>query len=142
MIRKPSSPSRSAFVLLGALTLGACGGSKARGHELAPAPGEWTALRCVSCASAGVSVDVRRSTDERGRTGRHAVARVRNLTPREIALTVEVAAAELPDSELYIPSERWKVVLGPSGEARGEVMLVLRHTAVTSASVHGVEGLE
>ena len=140
MITNQSPRFRFAF-LLGALALTACGGSKARGRELAPAPGEWTALRCTSCASARVSVDVRRSVDERGRAGQHAVARVRNLTPREIALTVEVAAAELPDSELYIPSERWRVVLGPSGAARGEVMLVLRHTAATSASVHGVEAL-
>ena len=140
MIRSQSPRVLTAFLLLGALALTACGGSKARG--LAPAPDAWTTLRCVSCAGAGVSVDIRRSVHERGRAGQHAVARVRNLTPREIALTVEVAAAELPDSELYIPSERWRVVLGPSGEARGEVMLVLRHIAATSASVHGVEGLE
>jgi hypothetical protein len=132
---------RSAF-LLGALALTACGGANVRSRELAPLSGEWTALHCVTCSSAGVSVDVRRSVDERGQPGQHAVARVRNLSPREIALTVEVAAAELPDSELYIPSERWRLVLGPSGEARGEAMLLLRHIAATSASVHGVERLE
>lgn len=142
MIRNQSPRFRSPSVLLGALALTACGVSKVRGRDLAPAAGEWTAVRCASCSSAGVSVDARRSVDERGRPGQHAVARVRNLNPRRIALTVEVAAAELPDSELYVPSERWRVVLGPSGEPRGEAMLVLRHTAATSASVHGVEGLE
>ena len=131
---------RAAF-LLGALTLSACGGARVRAQERAPAPGEWNALRCTSCSNAGVSIDVRRSVDENGRAGQHAVARVRNLSSREVALTLEVAAAELPDSELYMPSERWRIVLGPSGEARGEVMLLLRHTAATSASVHSVEGL-
>lgn len=141
MMTNRSSRFRAA-VLLGVLALTACGGSAVRGRESAPPPGgEWTALRCSSCANAGVSVDVRRSIDERGRPGQHAVARVRNLTAREIALTVEVAAAELPDSELYIPSERWRLVLGPSGVTQGEAMLVLRHTAATSASVHDVEGL-
>ena len=140
MIRS-TSPRFVPALLLAGLALTACRGSKAGGRQLAPPPSEWTAVRCTSCESAGVRIDVRRSVDERGRTGQHAVARVQNLTPREIALTVEVAAAELPDSELYIPSERWRVVLGPSGEARGEVMLTLRHTAATSASVHAVEGL-
>ena len=140
MIRSRSPRFRAAF-LLGALALTACGGSAVRGRDLTSTPKEWTPLSCASCAGAGVSVDVRRSVDERGQSGQHAVARVRNLTPREIALTLEVVAAELPDSELYIPSERWRVVLGPVGEARGEVMVVLRHTAATSASVHGVEGL-
>jgi hypothetical protein len=138
--RTKSPRFRSAF-LLGALALTACGGSTVRGRDLAPSPKDWTPLSCASCASAGVSVDVRRSVDERGQSGQHAIARVRNLTAREIALTLEVAAAELPDSELYIPSERWRVVLGPSGQARGEVMVMLRHTAAVSASVHGVEGL-
>lgn len=141
MIRRENFRARPAMVL-GALALTACGGSKLRGRDLAlPPPGEWTAVRCTSCDNAGVSIDVRRSVDENGRAGQHAIARVRNLTGRDLAFTVEVAAAELPDSELYIPSERWRLVLGPSGEARGEVMLMLRHGAATSASVHGVEGL-
>lgn len=141
MIRRENFRVRAAIVL-GALALTACGGSKLRGRDLAlPPPGEWTAVRCTSCENAGVRIDLRRSVDENGRAGQHAIARVQNLTRREMAFTVEVAAAELPDSELYIPSERWRVVLGPSGEARGEVMLVLRHTNATSASVHGVESL-
>jgi hypothetical protein len=140
MIRTKSPRFRAAF-LLGALALTACGGPTVRGRQVALSPSDWTALRCASCASAGVSVDVRRSVDERGRAGQHTVARVRNLTSREIALIVEVTSGEFPDSELYIPSERWRVVLGPSGKPRGEAMVVLRHTAATSAAVHGVEGL-
>lgn len=141
MIRRENFRVRAAIVL-GALALTACGGSRLRGRDLAlPPPGEWTPVPCTSCNNAGLSIDVRRSVDANGGAGQHAIARVRNLTTRELAFTVEVAAAELPDSELYIPSERWRVVLGPSGEARGEVMLMLRHAAATSASVHGVEGL-
>jgi hypothetical protein len=63
--------------------------------------------------SAGVNIDVRRSVDEGGRTGQHAVARVRNLTPRESALTVELAAAELPDSEMKGRSDSTRSSVAP-----------------------------
>lgn len=102
---------------------------------------DWSAVSCAECAASRVAVDLRRSIGESAGQGSHLVARVRNLTSDSIVFVLTLRADMLPDADGYVPSEEWKVLLGPAGAADAATTIVLRRKDVSLASISRLERL-
>jgi hypothetical protein len=103
-----------------------------------PAPEQqWQTAPCGSCQRAGVSFEFRQSPNEGREPGAFIIARLRNLTGREVAGSIELLDAELPDSEGHIPSQMLWFVLGPTDNEHGDLVLLRRRTPV-KVIVHNV----
>lgn len=99
---------------------------------------QWTPVRCATCARAGVSVEFSRLPDKEGHTQGFVVARVRNLTQRDVKGSIEVLDAELPDNDGHTPSQMLWFELGPLGKTNGELLVLLPYPTLVSAVAYSV----
>lgn len=99
---------------------------------------QWASAPCGTCQKAGISFEFRQSPNVGREPGPFIVARLRNLTQRELAGSIEVKDAELPDSEGHIPSQTLWFVLSPSGNERGEQVILLRNRNPVQVVAHTV----
>jgi len=112
------------------------------GRVLTPAPPvaeqQWTSVQCGACQKAGISLEFRQLPDAAHDVNGFVVARVRNLTQRGVAGSIEVMEDDLPDSEGHIRSQQLWFVLGPTGNEKGEQIVLLRHSTPVQVIVHDV----
>jgi hypothetical protein len=99
---------------------------------------QWQSVPCGTCQRAGISFDFRQSPNEGREPGAFIIARLRNLTQRELAGSIELMDAELPDSEGHIPSQMLWFVLNPSGSEGGEQTVLLRRRTPVHVIAHNV----
>jgi len=99
---------------------------------------QWKPVQCASCQKAGVSLEYSRMPTTNGRSDGFIVARVRNLTQKEVKGSIEVLDGELPDSEGYIPSQVLWFVLSPLGSDKGEQLVLLPSPTPVYAVAHSV----
>ena len=127
------------LVLLPATAIAQSGAPKpapAPAKALPPSAGrKWTAVDCVTCKTAGISLEFSR-LPAHGPTDAFVVARVRNLTQKEVAGSLEVRDAELPDAEGFT-TVLW-FVLSPLGSEKGEQLVLLPSPTPVVAVAHGV----
>lgn len=118
--------------------LGACAGGypAANTHST---PTAWTPLPCRACEQSSVAVDVRHSVRDAGRPGSYLFARVRNLNSHGVVLMADFRSDRLPDADGYVPGDRWRLALGPAGEADAEALLLLKSVDVATVAISGVE---
>jgi hypothetical protein len=103
-------------------------------------PKQWSAVSCATCTQTGVEVSVRNSIDDKGKAGRHMVARVRNLNAHAVVLVLEVVPDQLLPMDDTLPlSERWRVMLHPAGAAQDETTVLFHARDVANVTVHSVE---
>jgi hypothetical protein len=105
-----------------------------------PVPQVWTAAACAKCDNAGVEVHLRRSADAGGAPGSYLFARLRNLNPHPVALTVEFVPNAFPvTSDVFLRSESRRLTLHPSsGDSTGTV-LMLDSEDIREVVLHAVE---
>lgn len=124
--------------LILAIAIGLSGCASARGSESATHTDTWSWVSCAECADSHVAVDVRRSLTS-GRQGSHLLARVRNLAVDSVVFVLTFRADVLPDADGYVPSEDWKLLLGPAGTSEASAMILLSRDDVSVASVSRIE---
>src|SRR5689334_23068546 len=99
---------------------------------------QWASVRCGACQNAGISFEFRRLPSAARDVNGFVIARVRNLTQREVAGSIEVMEDDLPDSEGHIRSQTLWFVLGPLGNEMGEQVVLLRQSTPVQVIVHDV----
>lgn len=106
--------------------------------------GEWTLLPCQGCEASRLVIDVRRTTTVSGTSGRYVVARIRNLNPHAVVLTVDFSSgvAQEGSGEGSALSQHATFSLTAAGQPGGESLVVLRLPDVTKVDVTGVERFE
>ena len=102
----------------------------------------WASVDCEQCEAHNVTVEVRHSVDAQGRQGRFAFARVTNLNPHGVALTVEFTSEEPPIHDQRNPAEQRSLTLGQAGHDSAASVLMLRSSTVRSVIVERVERYE
>lgn len=100
---------------------------------------QWTPVKCGTCEKAGVTLELNRSPKTHGADPAFTVARVRNLTQREVKGSIDVLSDELPDSEGYTRSQTLWFVLSPLGNEKGEQLVLLPYSLTFYAVAHDVE---
>ena len=105
-------------------------------------PPTWASVDCERCEVHNVTVEVRHSVDAKGRQGRFAFARVTNLNPHAVALTVEFTSEEPPIHDQRNPAEQRSLTLGHAGHDSATSVLMLRSSSVRSVFVERVERYE
>jgi len=98
----------------------------------------WSSVKCDACQKTGISFEFRQLSNQRHGAGDFIVARVRNLSPREVAGSIDVMEDDLPDSDSHVRSQTLWFVLGPGGKEGGEQIVLLRHSTPVQILVHGV----
>ena len=127
-------------VLLPASAAAQNGGSLPGASYRSPSADEeqWVPFPCGTCERAGISLEFSQSANRRAEAQGFTVARVRNLTQREVAGSIQVLDAELPDSEGYIPSQVLWFVLSPLGSEKGQQVVLMRYATPVSAVAFSV----
>ena len=101
---------------------------------------QWASVRCGACQRAGITFEFRQLPNVARDVNGFTIARVRNLTQREVTGTIEVMEDDLPDSD-FEGTHRWQTVwfaLSPSGNEKGEQVVLLRQSTPVQAIVHDV----
>lgn len=129
--------SFASFVVAALLT--ACAAGQPR--TVAAKADDWSPISCADCVASRIGLDVRRSVSGSADPGTHLVARVRNLAADSIVFVLTFRAAVLPDADGYVPSEEWRLLLGPAGTSEAATTIVLRRDDVSVASIARLERL-
>jgi hypothetical protein len=109
--------------------------------SLAPDPRTWSAVRCAACKRTGVSVETRRSIDERGHAGRYVFARVSNHNAYAVTFFLDLVSANPPSGDPDFTRRQVRVTLPPRGETESSALLTLDYSDIAEAHVSGVERL-
>jgi len=99
---------------------------------------QWASVRCGACQKAGISFEFHRLPNAARDVNGFVIARVRNLTQREVAGSIEVMEDDLPDAEGHIRSQTLWFALGPLGNEKGEQVVLLRQSTPVQVIVHDV----
>jgi hypothetical protein len=103
---------------------------------VAPDPRTWSAVRCAACQRIGVSVETRRSIDERGKAGRYVFARVSNHNTYAVAFLLDLVSENPPSGDPDFARRQVRVTLPARGES---ALLRLDYWDIAEAHVSGVE---
>lgn len=98
-------------------------------------------MSCADCATSRVAIEVRRSVGPSAGEGTHLLARVCNLGADSVVFVVNFRADVLPDADGYVPSEEWKLLLGPGGTPEANTTILLKRDDVRIASIARLERL-
>ena len=99
---------------------------------------QWASVTCGACQKAGISFEFHRLANAAQDVNGFVIARVRNLSQRGVAGSIDVMEDNLPDSEGHIRSQTLWFVLGPLGDEKGEQVVLLRQSMPVQAIVHDV----
>lgn len=126
--------------LVAAMFVGSATGCAPNRASLPPeAAAAWAAVHCEKCDAHRVTVEVRHGIDKRGGQGRFAFARVTNLNPHAVALTVEFTPDEPPIQDSFYASEQRSLTLGGAGHDSATSVLMLRSSTVRAVFLERVE---
>lgn len=105
----------------------------------APDPRAWSTVRCAACKRTGVSVETRRSLDERGNAGRYVFARVSNHNAFAVTFLLDLVSENPPSGDPDFARRQVRVTLLPRGEQASSAFLTLDYSDIAEAHVSGVE---
>jgi hypothetical protein len=139
MLRRRRLSATTALLLIAAPhVLIACSPSRA---EIAPDPRVWSPVACADCVKAGVTIETRRSVDEKGDVGRYVLARVSNLNAHTVIFDLDLIADRVPSGDPDFIRKGWRVTLAPAGSASAATTLPVSFETIARATVSSVERL-
>ncbi|HKW49198.1 MAG TPA: hypothetical protein VJN70_17220 [Gemmatimonadaceae bacterium] len=126
---------------LGAIVLPSASSAQTVGVATPPPPAaeqQWASVRCSACQAAGISLEVRQLANEAQHVNGFTVARLRNLTQRGVAGTLDVLEDNVPDSDGHVRWQTLWFVLSPLGNQNGEQLVLLRQSTPVQVIVHDI----
>lgn len=106
-----------------------------------PAPAaeqHWAAVQCAACQKAGIIVEFRQVPNDEHHPNTFTIARVRNISNKEVAGSLDVMEDDLPDSEGHVRSQTIWFVLGAAGSDPGDHVVLLRRSTPVKVIVNDV----
>lgn len=107
--------------------------------QVAPDPREWSSIQCQGCEKAGVTVETRRSINDRGEAGRYLFARISNLNTHGVTFLLELESDGPYTGDPDFLRRQVRVTLSPTGDHSSSTLLTLDYSSVKTAHVSGLE---